>query len=122
VQDGCAGETENRQEKRSHQIGYQSHDACTDKRLCDFWIALSDVDESKGSGSSHDGSFSKHHHNPADHAGGSESTRVSDDQAEGVPCSFAEVGAVKSDLDISVLGDEFHILIEAPENASNNAL
>lgn len=47
---------------------------------------------------------------------------MSDDQAERVPCGCAEVGAVQCNLDISVLGDELNVLVEAPEDASNHNL
>jgi hypothetical protein len=47
---------------------------------------------------------------------------VSNDEAECVPGRGAETLGVKSDLDIGVFGDELHVLIQAPQDASNNTL
>lgn len=43
-------------------------------------------------------------------------------EAEGVPCSFAEIGAMESDLNVCVLSNELNILVKAPYDATNYAL
>jgi len=46
---------------------------------------------------------------------------VSKDEPEGVPSTGAEILAVESNLDVSVLCDKLNVLIKAPENTSHAA-
>ena len=46
---------------------------------------------------------------------------MSDNQEERLPSSSTEANVVKSNLDVSVFGDELNVFVKAPENASDAA-
>ena len=121
MKNGSARETEDRQEKRGNQVWEKSYEHSWDEWLLHQWEFILGDQEGDPCWKSHNSSLAKDHHDPSNHTGRAEPSDVSNDQVEWVPCRSAEVSGVQSNLNEGVLGDEFHVLVKAPKDASHNA-
>lgn len=119
MKDCGRGEGEDREEERSNHISYNYYKASWDEWLFNLWIRTLDDQDGNISRNTHNGSFTKHHNNPSDNCSGSESSGLSDDEEEGGYGCWAEVLILKSNLNESVLGNEFNVLIKAIEYTCN---
>lgn len=116
-----AGEREDREEERTNYVSYHANEGGWKEWLLDIGVIILNNKNSNVTRNSHDSTFTKHHDYPSNDSGRSESTSVSDNEEEGSHGRWAESLVVKSNLNKSILSNEFDILIQAPENASHGA-
>jgi len=110
MKDSGRREGEDREEERTNHVSHQCYNASWDEWLFNFWISTLDDQDGNISRNTHNCYFTKHHHNPSNNICWLKSSTLSDVEIVGSYGCWTEALIFKSNLNESVIGNEFDLL------------